>query len=139
MRSLAARDERVAAALWALASALGAALVFLTVSFAGLGFLLAVPLFAWLGRHAAAGRGPYGAMLGVAVLPALIAAMHWDYQPCPAPAADRADGSWSCGGTDPMPYVVAALVIASAFVVAWLLTPRGRPFADGGAPEPHTS
>ena len=113
--------------MWAATAAVAVSAMVLTISFGGIGAVVVVPAFMWLGQRAQIGRAQHGVLLGLAALPAWLAAINWDYQPCPASAADMADGNWTCGGTNPLPFVIATAVIVLAFLLVWRLAKWRRP------------
>ncbi len=123
---MAVHHEHRAAGMWAAASALTALALVYTASFAFVGVLIAIPMFLWLGRHASTGRARHGALLGAAMLPAWLAWYHRDYQSCPASAADMADGIWQCGGTNPVPFAVAAALLVAVFAIVWITVRPGH-------------
>ena len=114
--------ELGATAMWAGAGALLALSILAGFSFGMLVLPLAVVAIVWLASRHAKGRAPLGAGLGLALLPATVALIHADYSPCPASRADMADGNWSCGGTDPLPFAIITLVMVVGFLAAWRLT-----------------
>ena len=88
----------------------------------GVALPFALLAIVWVARRQDTGRAPLGAALGFAFLPAALAVMHSDYSPCPPSGIEIAEGSWSCGGTNPLPFAVIAAGIVIGFFLAWRLT-----------------
>ncbi len=116
------RRELAATLLWTGAGALLALSTLFGFSYGLLGLPLALFVVVWLAKRYRAGRAPLGLGLGLSVLPVWVAVMHSDYSPCPPSPADVADGNWSCGGTNPLPFAIVAAAMIVGFFAAWRFT-----------------
>lgn len=124
---------------WAFA---GGLLVFALLSGASIGFLVLpfAALALWLvGRTARVWPEILGSLAGAGAFCLAIAASSRDYVACPdGPIAlGPGEESFSCGGLDPVPWLIAGVVLAAAGPVLYALARRsgpprfGRPLSTG--------
>jgi len=115
---------------WALAMAL---LSFAVIGAASIGVLV-LP-FALLALALAARRNrawpeaPMGGLTGVGSICLLVAYINRAYSPCPTgPTRVRvvSGGHFSCGGFDPMPWLMVGLLLAAVGCVGYLVLRRTR-------------
>lgn len=130
---------------WFLAWAFGGGLVvfsLLAAASIGFFFLPFAALAVWLvGRTARAWPELIGILAGAGAVSLVVAARSWDYNPCPEGVITLPPGttSYSCGGIDPMPWLVAGIVLVVlgpiAYAVARRLGPPrlrlGKPLSPG--------
>ncbi len=116
------RRELAATLLWTGGGALLALSTLFGFSYGLLVLPLALFVVVWLAKRYRTGRAPLGLGLGFSVLPLWVAVMHSDYSPCPPSPADVASGSWSCGGTNPLPFAIVAAAMIVGFFAAWRFT-----------------
>lgn len=113
-------------AAWGLAGGL-AFFAILTGLSIGLFVLPFAALAIWfVGRSAARWPEMLGVALGGAAVCLAVAAINWDYTPCPDGPITLPPGeaSFSCGGFDPMPWLVAGVVLAVAGPLGYLVARR---------------
>lgn len=117
---------------WALA---GALLAFAAIGAASIGMfvfpfgVLALVLAAR--RNRAWREAPAGSLTGVGSVCLFVAYVSRAYSPCPEmPIRFRADigyhGPFSCGGLQPMPWLIAGLLLIAAGLVGFLVRRRTR-------------
>lgn len=115
--------------LWILAYA---GLVFTILAFASIGYLvapfalvffLAVVVFAHFWPEA-----PLGAFIGTGLMCLLVAFGNRDYVPCPSESLGSAgtslgpgQGSFSCGGMNPVPWLVVGILLTGTGVIGYFL------------------
>jgi hypothetical protein len=90
----------------------------------GLFVLPFAALAVWfVGRSAARWPEMLGVALGGAAVCLAVAAANWDYTPCPDGPITLSPGeaSFSCGGFDPMPWLLAGIVLGVAGPLGYLL------------------
>jgi hypothetical protein len=115
---------------WFLAWVLvGGLLLFSLLAAASIGvFVLPFALLAlWLvTRTARMGIEVLGSVAGAGLVCLGVAFAHRDYEPCPEGAVTLAPGerSFSCGGSDPLPWLVAGLALAAAGALAYAVARR---------------
>lgn len=119
---------------WALA---GGLLLFSFLSGFSIGlFLLPLALVAlWLvARRARAWPELFGAGAGFGAICLLVAFLSRDYNPCPEGPITLRPGEteFECGGTDPIPWLVAGLALVVVSALAYALARRSR----SGPPTP---
>jgi hypothetical protein len=70
-----------------------------------------------------------GAVFGIGVLCLVVGALHRDYAPCPdgGLVVPPGETSVSCGGADPVPWLIAGTLLSVAGAAAYLLARRLRP------------
>ncbi|HEX9411039.1 MAG TPA: hypothetical protein VF986_05025 [Actinomycetota bacterium] len=109
---------------WAVA---GAVMTFSFLTGFSIGLLIlpvAAALVVWVVRSAPRPREAIGFLAGVGAVLLLAAFSNRDYTPCPT-SGQRAHlspgSSFSCGGFDPIPWLVAGSVIVSVVVIGFAL------------------
>lgn len=123
---------------WAVA---GGLLVFALLTGFSIG-LLVLPFAAiavWLvGRTARVWPEILGTGAGAAVVCLAVAALNRDYVGCPEGPITLGPGqtSYSCGGLDPLPWLVAGVALLLAAPALYALVRRGGPLAWGGRSRP---
>ncbi len=119
-------------------SAAGAALTFsfLTGFSIGLFILpLAAVLLIWVARSAPRPTEALGFIEGIGATLLLVAFLGRDYTPCPAharfdlPAGSPPGSSVSCGGFDPLPWLIAGIVVSGLALLSYavLRLPKSVP------------
>jgi len=81
-------------------------------------FFLAVVVFAHFWPEA-----PPGALIGIGLLCLLVAFLNKDYEPCPAEPVifKPGDPSFSCGGFNPVPWLIVGTLLTGAGIIGYLL------------------
>lgn len=81
-------------------------------------FFLAVVVFAHLWPEA-----PLGSLIGVGLLCLLVAFLSRDYEPCPGEPVilNPGDPSFSCGGMNPVPWLVVGILLSGAGAIGYFI------------------
>jgi hypothetical protein len=111
-------------AAWAAA---GAAITFSFLTGLSIGLFVlpaAAALLLWVARAAPRLAEAIGFVAGLGSMLVLVGLLNRDYTPCPAgglslPAGSPPGSSVSCGGLDPMPWLIAGLVVSAVAVVGY--------------------
>jgi hypothetical protein len=79
---------------------------------------IAVVALVWVARRASHAAEAAGALAGVGAFLIVVAFLNRDYRPCPAgelslPAGTPAGTAVSCGGLDPVPWLVSGAALAA--------------------------
>lgn len=83
-----------------------------------------------------------GFLEGAAAVCFVVALANRDYQPCPTGSRlEQVAGGYrsSCGGFDPLPWLIAGIFLALAGMAAYLLVRRRNPLTPGSGPGPRAA
>jgi len=110
--------------LWILAFT---SIAFTFISMASIGLLVApfaliFTFFVVAWAHAWP-EAPLGGLIGPGLVCLLVAFLNWDYVPCPAEPIKLGPGqsSFHCGGFDPVPWLIAGILLTGAGIIGYLL------------------
>ncbi|MHB1391044.1 MAG: hypothetical protein ACYCXF_07435 [Thermoleophilia bacterium] len=118
------RAGSLSLALWSLAFA---GMAFSLLSLPSIGLLvapLALILFLFVAVWAHAWpEALSGSLIGPGLMLLLVAFLHRDYMPCPVEPVrfEPGSSSFSCGGSSPVPWLVAGTLLTGAGIIVYLL------------------